>query len=214
MPRRSKVGAIMERYGKEIERRIINGDFIDAVGIFDPIPPREKIRDELKKPPINILDRSFRIIKVEDIGNYKIFIQIPGEKSEYDFFVWRAIYIDNRIDLKIPSYDDLGRMYLTLKHNYNYRELKEYLINATLRFIRDRWPLREVLNRYFASIPQQTKDEVKKFLLTLKWLAIEEDANYPPPQHLGSLFPLSVFAVLEVTNDLSSIRRIINFRGR
>ena len=215
-PRKSRVRAVMEKYIEEVKHRVITGNFINAVGIFDPIPPRERVRKELEKPPINILDRSFRIIKVEDIGNYKVFIQIPGEKSEYDFFVWRAIYTNNinDIDLKIPSYDDLGKMYLYLKHNYNYEELKEYLINATLRFIRDRWPLRKVLNKYFINLPQQVKDEVKKFLLTLKWLAIEEDANYPPPEHLGSLFPLSVFAVLEVTDDIGSIRRIINFRGR
>jgi len=78
------------------------------------------VRGELEKPPINILDRAFRVIKVEDLGDYKVFIQIPGEKTEYDFFVWRALYRGgDLVDLKIPSHDDLGRMYLELKGEHD-----------------------------------------------------------------------------------------------
>ena len=210
MPRKSKLRTAIEKYIAEVSRRVTGNDFIDATGIFDPIPSRERVREELKKPPINILDHSFRIIKVEDLDDYKIFIQIPGEKTEYDFFVWRAIYSDNTlVDLKIPSHDDLGKMYLNLKRMH--RILEEYLINATLRFIRDRWSLNKVLENYFSDLPTQLVNEVKKFLLTLKWIAIEEDANYPPP-NLGSLYALSVYAILEVTGDLQSIRFIIRFR--
>ncbi len=200
----------MEKYIAEVRQRIISNDFINATGIFDPIPPRERVREELEKPPINIRDRTFRVIKVEDLGDYKIFIQIPGEKTEYDFFVWRAIYSGNSLsDLKIPTHDDLGKMYLNLKRMH--RTLEEYLINATLRFIRDRWPLSRVLENYFSELPAQLINEVKKFLLTLKWIAIEEDANYPPP-NLGSLYALSVYAILEVTGDLQSLRLIIRFK--
>ena len=152
------------------------------------------------------------MIKVEDLGGYKVFIQIPGEKTEYDFFVWRALFKNNNlIDLKIPSHDDLGRMYLNLKRKHGI--LNEYLINATLRFIRDRWPLNKVLERYFSSLPEELVNDVKKFLLTLKWIAIQEDANYPPP-NLGSVYSLSVYAILEITGDLSAIRKIIRFGGR
>jgi len=202
----------MEMYIDQVKNKIISNDVIDASGIFDPIPPRERIREELSKPPIDILNRAFRVIKVEDIGDYKIYIQIPGEKSEYDFFVWRAIYDDNNIiDLKIPSHDDLGRMYLSLKKRHD--TLNEYLIDATLKFIRDRWSLLDVIKRYFIHLPGGLIDEVKKFLLTLKWIAIQEDANYPPP-NLGSIYSLSVYAILEVTGDLSAIRKIIRFGGR
>jgi len=178
---------------------------------MDPIPSRDKIREELSKPPINILDRSPRVILVEDLGNYKIYLQIPGDKTEYDFFVWRAIFDESGElkDLKIPTHDDLGKMYLELKKKSSI--LDEYLINATLRFIRDRQPLRVVLNNYFSQLPVELLNEVKKFLLTLKWIAIQEDANYPPP-NLGSLYALSVYAILEVVGDLSAIRRIIRFR--
>ena len=212
MVRKSRLRRVMEMYIDQVKNKIINNDVIDATGIFDPIPPRERIREELSKSPIDILNRTFRVIKVEDIGDYKVYIQIPGEKSEYDFFVWRAVYDGNSIiELKIPSHDDLGRMYLSLKEKHSM--LNEYLINATLRFIRDRWSLSAVIGRYFIDLPEELVDEVKKFLLTLKWIAIQEDANYPPP-NLGSIYSLSVYAILEVTGDLSAIRKIIRFGGR
>ena len=170
------------------------------------------MRGELEKPPINILDRSFRVVKVEDLGGYKVFIQIPGEKTEYDFFVWRALFEGGDLrDLKIPSHDDLGRMYLDLKRRHE--RLDEHLINATLRFIRDRWPLDDVLERYFSGLHDDLVDGVRRFLLTLKWIAIQEDANYPPP-NLGSVYSLSVYAILEVTGDLAAIRKVIRFGGR
>jgi len=100
-------------------------------------------------------------------------------------------------------------MYLDLKKMSSI--LDEHLINATLRFIRDRWPLNRVLNSYFSTLSTDLINEVKKFLLTLKWIAIQEDANYPSPK-LGSLYALSVYAILEVVGDLSAIRRIIRFR--
>ena len=209
MPRKSKRRAMLEALKKEVRQKVLNNDFVDATGIFDPIPPRERVREELAKPPICILDRTFRVIKVEDLGDYKVFIQIPGEKTKYDFFVWRAVYNGGTlVDLNVPSHDDLGKMYLGLKTAHNM--LEEHLINATLRFIRDRWPLSRVLEVYFRGLPAQLANEVKKFLLTLKWIAIEEDANYPPP-NLGSLYALSVYAVLEVTGDLQALRKIIKF---
>jgi len=124
--------------------------------------------------------------------------------------VWRAIFDSSGSlkNLKIPTHDDLGKVYLMLKKRDS--ALEEYLINATFRFIRDRWPLNSVLNRYFPSLSHDLVSEVKRFLLTLKWIAIEEDANYPPP-NLGSSYALSVYAVLEVTGDLRDIRKIIRF---
>jgi len=202
----------LSRKSEEFVRNsILSGNIVNAIGILDPIPPRKDIRKTLSEPPIKILDRSPRVIIVEDLENYKIYIQIPGDKSEYDFFVWRAIFDQsgNIVDLKIPTHDDLGKMYLDLKRRSSI--LDEYLINATLRFIRDRWPLNKVLNNYFSELSIDLVNEVKKFLLTLKWIAIQEDANYPPPK-LGSLYALSVYAILEVVGDLSAIRRIIRFR--
>jgi len=193
-----------------VRSSILSSSFVNAIGLFDPIPPREKIREELSKPPINILDRSHRVVLVEDLGDYKVYIEIPGSKTDYDFFVWRAVFDSSGSlkNLKIPTHDDLGKVYLMLKKRDSV--LEEYLINATFRFIRDRWPLNSVLNRYFPSLSHELVSEVKRFLLTLKWIAVEEDANYPPP-NLGSSYALSVYAVLEVTGDLRDIRKIIRF---
>jgi hypothetical protein len=157
------------------------------------------------------LDRDFRVLKVEDLGDYKVFIQIPGEKTEYDFLVWRVLFKDNEpVDLKIPSHDDLGKMYLNLKKKHD--AFKEELLNATIKFIRDRWSLNSVINKYFPNLEEELISELKRFLLTLKWIAVQEDANYPPP-NLGSIYSLSVYAILEITGDLSTIRKIIKFGG-
>jgi len=102
-------------------------------------------------------------------------------------------------------------MYLDLKKNHE--KLDEYLFNATLRFIRDRWPLSTVLERYFSGLQEDLVDYIKRFLLTLKWIAIQEDANYPPP-NLGSTYSLAVYAILEITGDLSAIRKVIRFGSR
>ncbi len=212
MPRKSRLQITMEKYIGQVRDRILKGNIINASGIFDPIPQRDKVRSELAKPPINILDRTFRVIKVEDLGDYKVFIQVPGEKTEYDFLVWRAIFRGgNLIDLRIPSHDDLGRIYTSLKKKHE--KIDEYLINATLRFIRDRWPLGAVIERYFSDLPENLIYDINTFLLTLKWIAIQEDANYPPP-NLGSVYSLAVYAILEITDDLKALRKIIRFGGR
>ncbi len=201
----------MKKYIDTVRSKIISNEIISISNIFDPIPPRDQIREKLSQYQINILDRTFRIIKVEDLKDYKIFIQIPGEKTEFDFFVWRALFKnDDLMDLKIPSHDDLGKMYLDLKKKHDI--INEYLIDATIKFIRDRWPINTVLSRYFTKLPQNLISDIKKFLLTLKWIAIQEDANYPPP-YLGSIYSLSVYAILEITGDLSALRKIIRFRG-
>jgi len=208
----------LEEIKKFVKDSIISGNVINAIGIFDPIPPRKAVRTNLSKPPIDIFKNRTKVIFVEDIGNYRVYIWVPPEdkskyKSEYDFIVWRAIFDQSGeiTDLKIPTHDDLGKMYLNLRKKNNI--LNEYLINATIRFIRDRWPIERVLNNYFSELLIDTElvNEIKKFLLTLKWIAIQEDANYPPP-HLGSLYTLSIFAILEIVEDLSAIRKVIRFK--
>lgn len=210
VPRKSKLQRTMEKYRPQVEQAILSGKVVDATGILDEMPPPEKVREELCKPPFNITNRSFRVILVEDLGDYKVYIQVPGDKTEYDFFVWYAIFRSNRLhELKIPSHNDLGNMFIELKKLSPI--LDEYLVNATIRFIRDRMGINDIIRRYFASLPNELIHEVKKFLLTLKWVALQEDANYPPPENLGSLYTLSVYALLEIFGDLSVLRKIIRF---
>lgn len=211
MPRKSKLQKTMEKYLPRVEQAILSGNVVNASGgLLDKMPPPEKVREELSKHPFNITDRSFRIILVEDLGDYKVYIQVPGDKTEYDFFVWRAIFQNGKLaDLKIPSHDDLGRMFIELKRQSPI--LDEYLVNATIRFIRDRMGIDDIIRRYFANLPDELVYEVKKFLSTLKWIALQEDANYPPPNNLGSLYTLSVYVLLEIFGDLSVLRKIIRF---
>ncbi|MGB9828439.1 MAG: hypothetical protein ACPLSM_07975 [Thermosphaera sp.] len=212
--RKSKEEEIKKKILEMIQRnQVINATQQSA--LLDPLPPREEVIGTLNNL-FNLRDRNFRVIKVEDIGDYKIYIQVPGGKTDYDFIVWRAIFSNsNEVELKIPKHDDLGKMYLELKQHDPI--LDEYLINATIRYIRDRWPLNKpennVITHYFKYLNQNLLQEVMKFFLTLKWVTLQEDVNYPPPNNLGSLYTLSVFAVLEVTGDLKTIRKIIRFKS-
>ncbi len=141
-----------------------------------------------------------------------MFIQISGEKMECGFSVWRALFEGGDLrDLKIPSHDDLGGVNLSLKRGH--RRLDEHLISVTLRFIRDKWPPGDVMERRFSGLWGDLVDGVKRFLLMLKRIAIQEDANYPPP-NLGSVYSLPVYAILEVTGGLAAIRKVIRFGGR
>lgn len=176
------------------------------------MPSRDLVRQELDSLfKISELNSQgvFRVFKVEDLGDYRVFIQVPGYKSEYDFFVWRAIYNNEELaSLKVPSHDDLGSMYLDLKRRD--AVIDEHLMKATLKFIRERWSLNKVIDHYFRALPGELLNDVKKFLLTLKWIALQEDANYPPP-NLGSIYALSVYTTLEAVGDPKALRRIIRF---
>ncbi len=63
LPRKSRLRATMERYIEQVRGMIVEGEVVDAAGIFDLIPLREQVRSELEKPPISILDCAFRVVK-------------------------------------------------------------------------------------------------------------------------------------------------------
>ena len=138
-----------------------------------------------------------------------MFIQVPDGKSECDFLVWRAIFSDGELDVKIPTHDDLGTMFLNCKKLSP--NVDEYLINATIRLIRDRKSVECIIDKYFREENEQVKKEVKKFLCTLKWIGLQEDVNYPPPKNLGSKYTLAVYALLEAGFKLSDLRRVLRF---
>jgi len=85
------------------------------------------------------------------------------------------------------------------------------MINAVLRLIRDRESVPNILERYFPNLEKRLKLDVAKFLSTLKWVALEEDVNYPPPKYLGSKCTVAVYALLEAGFTMSDIRRIVKF---
>lgn len=175
------------------------------------IPPPEKVREAFEKEFNIASDRSFRLILVEEFIDYIIFLQIPNGKSEYDFNVWYARYKGKEIkEVSIPTHDYLGNWYRELKERSEI--IEEYLINAILKSIRDRKSILGVVDKFFGSLANSLKIEVRKFLCTLKWVALQEDINYPPPKYMGSKYTLAVYALLEAGFELKDLRRIIRFR--
>lgn len=195
---------------ENVENIIKQGLFIDKVGSVDKLPqPQEAIRELDEKLSI-CKDRSSRLILVEKLGDYMVFIAVPAGKSGCDFIVWRySPGLQGEQPLIIPSHDYLGRKFIELKGKNEV--IDEYLINATLRLVRDRMSVSEIMQRYFAGLSTALKEEIEKFLITLKWVALQEDVNYPPPRYLGSKMVLSVFALLEVGFKPSELRRVIRF---
>jgi len=199
------------RAEETIENIIVEGRFLNRCGVITQLPAPNDVRNVLNAHFRICDDRSFRIILVEEIDNYKVFIQIPDGKTGCDFRVWKVVFEGDRIvDMKVPTHDDLGRMYISLKEQHPLVE--EYLINATVRLIRDRWDVNTIIQHYFDKVPTNVKVELKKFLATLKWIALQEDTNYPPRERkLGSKYTLAVYALLECGFTLSEIRRVIRF---
>jgi len=192
----------------EVLEAVSSGRHINAVGLVDQLPQPERVGDVLDLKLGICRDRSRRAILVEKVDEYKVLITIPNGKSNCDFRVWR--YSPSSTPLvKIPTHDDLGRMFIELKKKH--KLVDEYLINATIRLLRDRWGADSIIRYYFDVLSDDLKVEVKKFLITLKWVGLQEDVNYPPPKYLGSKMALAVYALLEAGFDLPDIRKIIRF---
>jgi hypothetical protein len=195
----------------KVGEAIRKGEFIKNLEMSQQkLPPPSSVKMLLEDKFKICSDRRFRIILVEDFDEYKVFIQIPDGKSECDFYVWYAKFSNNvLIEWNIPTHDYLGKWYNELKDSSE--DLEEYMINAVLRLIRDRESVFNIVERYFLSLQKRLKLEVAKFLSTLKWVALEEDVNYPPPKYLGSKCTLAVYALLEAGFTMSDIRRIVKF---
>lgn len=191
-----------------VRKAIQQNEYISITELSSFMPPPNKAREELNKL-LRICDKqNIRLIEVERIDNYRIFICIPNGKSECDYIVWR--YSPNLSpDLKVPTHDDLGKEYVRLK-NVN-PAFREHLISAVFKLIKDRWSVDEIIHQYFASLEPQLVVDVRKFLATLKWIALQEDVNYPPPNKLGSKFTLAVYLLLEGGFELRDVRRLLRF---
>lgn len=174
------------------------------------LPNHENVRNWLEERFQIHTNRNNRVVLVEDFFDLKVLIQIPNGKTEYDFNVWIARMKNNEIiELKIPTHDYLASWFIRLKHESPI--VDEFLINAVIKLVRDRYCVDEVINRYFKELNVELVRDIKKFLLTLKWIVLEEDANYPPPKYLGSKYTLAVYSLLNVGFELKDIRRIIRF---
>jgi len=202
------------KYKALVNNAISNKHYINGVGVIvDPLPHPNDVRSIMERHFKVHSDRSFRVILVEDYGDYKVFIQVPDGKSEYDFYVWRAILKDGEIDIKVPTHDDLAAFYIQLKSKS--KDIEEYLINAVIKLIHIdyRWGVPRIIAHYFSDLNGGLRREVEKFLATLKWIALQEDANYPPKEgKIGSKYTLAVYALLEAGFTMSEIRCVIKSR--
>jgi hypothetical protein len=187
--------------------------YINKVGVIvDPLPHPNDVRSIMEQHFKVHSDRSFRVILVEDYGDYKVFIQVPDGKSDYDFYVWRAIFKDGELDVKVPTHDDLAAFYNQLRSKN--KDVEEHLINAVIKLIRIdyRWGVPRTIAYYFSNLDESLRREIEKFLATLKWIVLQEDVNYPPKERkIGSKYTLAVYALLEAGFTMSEIRRVIKF---
>lgn len=171
--------------------------------------PKAEITREHLETLINVCsDRKPRLMEVERVDDYNVFICIPGLKSKCDFVTWRYSPI-MKPQLKIPTHDDLGREFERLKKLHP--SIEKHLIKSIKTLIRERHSIDDVLVNYFSDISQQHLLEVKKFLVTLKWISLQEDVNYPPPRYLGSKYALAIYVLLEGGFELKDVRKIIRF---
>ena len=113
----------------------------------------------------------------------------------------------------MPTHDDLATLYMQLKSKS--KEIEEHLINAVIKLIHAnyRWGVPRIIAYYFSNIDESLRREVEKFLTTLKWIALQEDANYPPKEgKIGSKYTLAVYVLLEAGFTINEIMHIIKFR--
>ena len=200
-----------EVYRPMVKETITSGNFVNGLDISPvKLPSSSTTREELERIFSICSNRQFRVILVEDFNDYKIFIQTPDGKSECDFYVWYAKFSNGKLtEFKVPTHDDLAKWYNRLRELSN--KFEEYLINAVLRLVRDREAVKNIVEKYFMELEEELKLNVSKFLSTLKWIALEEDTNYPPPKRMGSKYTLAVYALLEAGFNMSEIRRVIKF---
>jgi len=193
----------------EVLRLIQDGKYQKHIGIVKELPEPKEVRAFLEEK-LQITNKSERrLILVEEVDKYRVFIEITQEakKSDYDFIVWRYSPAVQPI-VKKPSHNDLADTFLKLKTKD--QSIEEYLINASFRLLRDRMSVENVMKRYFIGLSEELRKDLQKFLYTLKWIGLQEDANYPPPK-LGSKMTLAVLALIEVGFKPNDIRRIIRF---
>lgn len=202
------------KYKVLVDKAIVEKNYTNGTEVVvDPLPHPNDVRTVLERHFKVHSDRSFRVILVEDYADYKVFIQIPDGKSEYDFYVWRAVFERGKpVDVKVLTHDDLAVFFTELKSKNEH--LEEYLINAVVKLIHHghRWSVPRIISKYFNNLNDELKSEAGKFLSTLKWIALQEDINYPPKERkIGSKYTLAVYALLEAGFTMSEIRRVIRF---
>jgi hypothetical protein len=207
--RRRKSASVWDK--NSILTAIKSHSYDDKVGCIDDLPRPEDVRRILEKELKICSNRHRRLFLVEKIGDYQVFISIPDGKSDCDFVVWRYdLHDPDRNIVRIPTHDYLAKIYNNLKCKNEI--INEFLINSVIKLLRERLSIEKIINKYYKDLDTILQDELRKFLATLKWVGLQEDVNYPPPDYLGSKMTLAVYVLLEAGFDISEIRKIIRFK--
>jgi hypothetical protein len=158
--RREDVRGSMRNEAK-VGEAVSHGKYLNMVNIIDRLPRPEAVRVALDNKIGICRDRNPRIILVEVIGDYIVFIAIPDGKSDCDFMMWR--YSPKfEPQLKIPTHGDLGKAFLELKKRHEFMD--KFLINATIKLLEDRLSVNKIIRRYFKDLDVTLKSESRNDL--------------------------------------------------
>gem|GEM_PF-1214990 len=147
------------------------------------------------------------IYRVEQIAGFgDIYIQKPDTKTERDFNVWLIVDHTNYIGWR-PEHPEIFEAFWWLINEYP--ELQSEIFNAFRSVIVGYKEPDEILQEKseLKNLTVQLSGKpARKFNISLapfeyllkaeKWLAIEEDANYPPPKKLGRRYPYACLILL------------------
>lgn len=229
MVKRTMRNKELEQYRELIARLYVNGEIEDISGKCSLLMPKaDEAREILNRilhicRPIN--KKVFKVYIVEKLANFKVFIQIPNGKKAYgltkrerkiygvegeiscDFNIW-FLEGDDPEKLTLPTHDYMFNWYNDLKSNIP----NGLLFKMANILIRNRIIPSKIVNSIFKSkISKTVLSEVEKFLVTLKWIVLQEDVNYKPPRYMGSKYTLAAYALLEAGFTIQEIRRLIRF---
>ncbi len=182
---------------KKVCEALFNSSYVTALGKFaDALPEPEEVSQRVKE-----LFGTVDVALVEDLGYKRIFISRPGFKGQDDFIVVSYDVIESRV--KIPSHDDLARSFEEL-WKADPSEAEKTL-DALVYMVRDRLGDERASKRAGLTIPSRGVDELIK---TFKWIALQEDANYPPPENLGGVMALMYIASANFLLERDLLRRV------
>jgi hypothetical protein len=194
-----------EKFGPKVTQFINDEKYEDGTHLsLGNLPLAEVVQSWLEKTFSIRTQRNFRVILVEDFGDYKVFIQVPNGKSSYDFNVWYANFQNGKLSkVSFPKHDYMFEWYSKIK------TIEQNLFDGIERVISKREGPENVIRQF----KNEVRQELHKFLATLKWICLQEDANYPPPQNMGSKYTLAAYVLLDYGFEPNEIRRLLRFKN-
>lgn len=233
-----------ERWRDDVLRAIESGRVVDVSDVtarrmFGPESARSELHSILSEHGVRLCDeagrRPFTVLKVEDLGDFFVLIQIPDSKKAggltrreatvlgiaglpldevtCDFNVWYVTLSGSGPSAPIlPTHDHMFNWYRRLRRELEGRGAPVSMYELVRELVKERKNHDEIV----ASIRELVRDgrllrDIERFLATLKWIALQEDVNYKAPRYLGSKYTLAAYALLDKGFDAQDIRRIVRF---